>query len=118
MNQALGSVDIGTINDGAIVDLFEEEWKKVMDNIQDINTKPDAIREIVIKIRVKPDKLRRTATSMIHVEAKLPTVQDHESFIFFENKEGKMIAYPDDPHQGVLVGIGEIQPGKSEVAIH
>lgn len=118
MKQDLASVDIGTINDGAIVDLFEEEWKKVMENIQDINTKPDAVREIVIKIRVKPDKLRRTATSMIHVEAKLPTVQDHESFIFFESKEGKMIAYPDDPHQQVLPGIGEIELGKSTVEIH
>ena len=117
MNRQIGEVDLATINGGALIDLFQEQWKRVVANIADPNTKPDSIREVVIKIKVKPDKSRRNATSQIHVEAKLPTIQDHESFIFFEKEGDVLVAYPDDPRQQVLPGIEELQPGKKEITI-
>ncbi|MPL66020.1 hypothetical protein SDC9_11688 [bioreactor metagenome] len=117
MNRVIGEVDLATINGGALIDLFQEQWKRLVANIADINTKPDAVREISIKIKVKPDKSRRNATSQIHCEAKLPTVQDHESFIFFEKEGEVLVAYPDDPRQQVLPGIEELQPGTKNITI-
>lgn len=116
-NRQIEEVDLATINGGALLDLFREQWKKVVANIADVNTKPDSIREIVIKIKVKPDKSRRNATSQIHVEAKLPTIQDHESFIFFEREGEVLVAYPDDPRQQILPGIDGLTPAQKAIEI-
>jgi len=48
--------DIGM---GALAELFEEELAKVVQNIHDLRTKPDAVREINIKLKLKPDKNNR-----------------------------------------------------------
>lgn len=108
------SISIENINDGAVTELFEEEWLKVIRNIADLNTKPDAIREITIKVKIKPDKTRRTAVSTIMVESKLPPLKPHESFVFFEKTQDGLTAYPDDPRQPTLDGIEEGQQEGTE----
>lgn len=105
----LESISIENINDGAVSELFEEEWHKVIKNIADLNTKPDAVREITIKVKIKPDKTRRTAISTILVESKLPPLKPHESFVFFEKTQEGLTAYPDDPRQPTLEGIEQGQ---------
>lgn len=108
------AVALDNLNAGAIGELFDVEFQKLLDNIDDYNTKPDAPREIVIKVRVVPDKTRKVATSRVEVSAKLAKPQPHESFLFFERKEGKITAYPDDPNQGEL-GIENPAPGAARV---
>jgi hypothetical protein len=49
-------VTLETLNSGAVIDLFEAEWRKLLNNIQDPNTKPDAVRKVKIEIAVKPAK--------------------------------------------------------------
>jgi hypothetical protein len=91
-------VSLESLNQGAIQELFELEWRKVVENVADPNTKPTESREITIKVKVKPDKARRTAISTVQVTSKLPGAQPHESFIFFERGEaGTLKAFPDDP---------------------
>lgn len=108
------AVDLDNLNAGAIGELFAVEFQKLLDNIDDYNTKPDAPREIVIRVRVVPDKTRRVATSRVEVSAKLAKPQPHESFLFFEREAGKITAYPDDPNQGSL-GIEDPAPGAARV---
>jgi hypothetical protein len=114
INQTIREVDLENLNGGAIQELFDVEWKKIVDNIADLNTKPDAAREITIKVVIRPDKLRRTAVSKVAVTSKLPAMQPHESFVFFDRKDGDLVAYPDDPHQGKLEGI---EDGQEEQAV-
>ena len=52
-NQTIREVDLENLNGGAIQELFDVEWKKIVDNIADLNTKPDAAREITIKVGKK-----------------------------------------------------------------
>jgi len=47
-------VNIKNINSGAITELFNAELPKVLENIADDNTKPDASREIRLIIKIKP----------------------------------------------------------------
>lgn len=107
------ALSLENLNGGAAIELFELEFQRALDNIVDINTSPDAVRKVVIEVKIKPDKSRRTATSEVKVYSKLPTVKPHESFLFFERQGGEVVAYPDDPAQGSL-GLGEpLEDGKT-----
>ena len=100
-------IDLMTIQNGAVFDLFGEELKKVVANIADENTVANASRSITIKIDIKPDKTRRTGEVKIQTSSTLAKVKPTESFLFFDrNKEGELIALADEPGPE-LPGISE-----------
>lgn len=88
-------VDLTTINNGAAVELFDEHFKKVMANINDLTVESLAAREITIKVKVKPSKDRRTAQTVVQVSSKLPDIAEHESAILLGNN----CAYQADANQ-------------------
>ena len=92
-------VELQTIQNGVVIDLFEEELRKVLTNTEDENTAPNQERSITIKIAIKPDKTRRTGEVKVQVSSSLAKVKPAESFLFFDrdNKTGKLAAYVDDP---------------------
>ncbi len=91
-------VELHTIQNGAIIDLFDEELSKVLANIEDENTVPNAERSITIKITLKPDKTRRTGEVKAQVSSTLAKVKPAESFLFFDrNDDGEFTAYTDEP---------------------
>lgn len=82
---------------GAAMDMFDEELQKVLANINDENTKPDAVRSITIKLAIKPDKTRRTAETTLEVKSTLAAIKPSESFLFFDrDKNGNILAYEDE----------------------
>lgn len=95
-------VDLESLNGGAVSELFSEEWQRLMANIADVNTKPDMAREITIRVKVKPDKSRLAAETEVRVTSKLAGLKPHEGAVFFERKDGSIVAYPYDPGQGDL----------------
>lgn len=82
-------IELTNINNGAAVDLFAAEMKKVVDNIMDYNTKPDAVREITLKIKIKPNSEREAAVTTISATSKLANIMQHESMMFIANQGGK-----------------------------
>ncbi len=90
---------LDTFQHGAVVDLFDEELRKVLDNIADQNTKPNEERVIIIKFSIKPDKTRSTAETTLDVKSKLAGIKPQNSFLFFDHQErGEGIeAFEDDP---------------------
>jgi hypothetical protein len=88
-----------TLNSGAILDLFEDAWKKLINNIQDPNTKPDAVRKVKIEIAVKPAKDRRNASTSVSVTPTLAAVMPHEASIVIGFDDGEAKAYAFDPKQ-------------------
>jgi hypothetical protein len=95
-------VNLETLNSGAILDLFDVEWQKLLDNIQDPNTKPDVGRKITIEVSVKPAKDRRNASTSVSVTAKLAHTVPHEASIVIGTEDGKVQAYTFDPKQQSL----------------
>jgi hypothetical protein len=91
-------IELQTIQNGAVLDLFNEELKKVLGNIEDENTAADSGRSITIKVSIKPDKTRRTGEVKVQVSSSLAKIRASESFLFFDKDEGgKFSAYADDP---------------------
>jgi len=106
-------IELQTIQKGAILDLFNEEFQKIMLNIDDENTKADAERSITIKMSVKPDKLRRAGEVKVQVSSTFAKIKPAESFMFFDRDEsGLLTAYADEPGPE-LPGINEDSKVKS-----
>lgn len=100
-------IELQTIQNGAILELFDEEFKKVLANIEDENTAPNQERSLTIKIAIKPDKTRRTGEIKVQVSSSLAKIKPSESFLFFDKDEkGHFSAYADDPGPE-LPGIAE-----------
>jgi hypothetical protein len=95
-------VTLETLNSGAVIDLFGNEWNRMLENIQDENTRPDAVRRVKIEVIVKPDKDRNHATTKVAVTSKLEPNQPHESFIVLGGEHGRLQAYTTDPRQQEL----------------
>jgi len=85
-------VNLLTINGGAAAELFAEEFKKVMCNINDVSVESDAAREITIKFKIKPSKDRQSATTTVTCSSKVISTSEHESAIFLSPKGEAYVA--------------------------
>lgn len=81
-------VSLETMNGGAAVELFNDELQKVLDNIGDPNTKPDTVREITLKVKIKPNEKRRFADVSLQVTSKLAPVRETNT-VFWLGKDPK-----------------------------
>jgi hypothetical protein len=96
-------VDLHSLNNGAVADLFEEELRRVLENIADPNTKAEAAREITIKVKIKPNAERTSASTEVKSSSKLAPIKPHEHFMVFGNEGGRITAYTADPRQQELI---------------
>lgn len=95
-------VRLETINNGAAQELFEEEFKKVLTNINDISVEPDAVREIRLTFRFKPSKDRMAAVTTVEASTKLAQVLPHEASIFLSFNENKPKAFVNNIRQTTM----------------
>ena len=95
-------VSLSTINQGHVVDLFEEAMRKVMENIADENTPPTKERVITIKISVKPNEEREHAVTRVGVTTTLAPVKPSESIVLFSYDGSTARAYVSNPKQEEL----------------
>lgn len=93
-------VVLETIGAGTLPELFGHEWRKLLANTQDPNTDPEEVREITIKIKVKPSKNREEATTRLHISSKLASFRAVEQRVFVGEKNGHPVAVTFDPKQG------------------
>jgi hypothetical protein len=63
--------NINDLNQGIVQDLFAEKFEELLDNVADENTSPTTVREITIKLKVKPSEDRNYASTEIEVRNKL-----------------------------------------------
>jgi hypothetical protein len=103
-------VNLNTINSGAAIDLFNEEFGKVIDNIMDENTKADTVREIQISVKIKPNKDRSAASTQIQVKSKMAPLKPHEHFFHFANDGHKIKALTHDPGVQDIPGLLDGDP--------
>ena len=91
-------LELQNIQNGAVIEMFDEELRKVVANIEDENTVPNQERSVTIKIAIKPDKTRRTGEVKVSASSTLAKIKPSESFVFFDRDEaGRFAAYADDP---------------------
>jgi hypothetical protein len=93
-------INIGNINDGAIIDAFDIELRKALENIADLNTPATATRVVTISLSLKPHSDRVTIESEVRSGSKLATIEVHKSKCFLGKAEdGTLVAFASDPRQ-------------------
>lgn len=109
MTKQAAEVNISTIGNGVVAELFDHELSKVLANIKDPNTDPKKLRSITLKVTFQPLGDRTGMQTAIECSAKLasvPSVQAGTMFIL-KNKDGQLQAYSHDIRQEQLFDGGE-----------
>ena len=79
--------------DGALTERFNRELNRVLQNVFDPNTKPDAKREIAVKISVVPNEQRDAAIFSLAVTSKLaPAVNIAQTVFLDMDDDGRITA--------------------------
>lgn len=98
----VNQVTLSTINNGAALELFQEEFGKVLRNINDISVDADGTREIKLVFKIRPTEDRLSASIIIEATSKLQSVAKHAGSMFLSPKHNGIEAYCTNPHQQTL----------------
>lgn len=92
MNTAIDSLD--QLANGALNEKFSIEFQKVMANIWDLTTKPDAARKIALEIKLKPQKDRQIIAVEVNAKSTLAPSEPAIAMIFatLDHKNGEIRA--------------------------
>lgn len=97
------SINIGNINEGAAIDAFNLELRKVLENIADLSTVATATRTITLKVEFKPESDRCKVQTEFSTKTTLAPIEKHCSKIFVARTEnGHLVALDADPRQMAL----------------
>ena len=92
-------VSLETIGGGAAIEKFDDELQRVADNIIDPNTDPKAVREVTLKIKIKPDAEREWGSVTISATSKLAPMQPYPTQVILGKRGGKGVMVEYNPKQ-------------------
>lgn len=97
------TVNLDNIFDkGAVQERFLILLKSAIENIDDANTDPEAVRSITLEFILKPSKTRKVAVVGLKTKVKLAGMVPVIGEIFLSNAGNQVRAYPSDPRQDDL----------------
>lgn len=97
-----GGVTLDTIGNAALVELFDAELARVLDNIQDPNTDAKTKRTITVKVSFSPNENRDIADVNLTCGSKLAGIKTVATRLFVGRHRGKLIAVENNPQQSTL----------------
>jgi hypothetical protein len=92
-------VTLLTINGGVAAELFQRSMEKVLENIADPATSPTAVREITLRVRIKPNASRQGAEVRVRALENLPGVQENQSYMLISLADDGVRASVTNPTQ-------------------
>lgn len=98
----LTDVELDTICRGAAPEVFLHEFRKVLVNIQDLNTDPTEVRSITMKFKFKPLDSREEAQVRMEVTTKTAAVAPVGGHMFMGRADGQPRATTHDTTQESL----------------
>lgn len=110
-------VSLITLNQGAAVELFDTELRKLIANIADLQTEATVTRTIQLTVKVKPVESRKEAAVELSIVSKQAPQKHARSSVWFGKVEGVVVAVQTDPNQGRLFDkphTGNVQDFKKE----
>lgn len=108
----LEPVGLETIGGGAAVELFDRELRRVLADIDDPNTKPDATRTITLEIAIKPTENREAAGLSVKCRAKLAGTRPAGGMLHLAKHGDQLVALAKNPNQ--IDAFRAIEGGKAE----
>lgn len=115
MSNEVEEVKLSTLSCGVADELFNREFKKVLENISDINTDAKASRSITLKITIKPNDSRENGDVSVKASSTLCPAKEHKTPIYFSQLPGgQPIAYQSQKVQfgSIFENVQELQGGK------
>jgi hypothetical protein len=107
---------------GAIQERVDYEVSRVVDNILDMNTEPDAKRKITLTIELQPDENRQTIKLKATAKSTLaPTTAINNTLAITADGNGEMVIAeitPQVPGQISLEGKEQAAPKLLKMAAH
>jgi len=97
-------VTLDTLAEGAAIELVNQAFQKVWNNVADVNTVAKAKRSVTLVISVMPDVDRKKAEVDIDVKASLAPPRGADTTIWFGKKDGVVVAAEANPSQQALFG--------------
>jgi hypothetical protein len=94
-------INLVTLAGGAAVERFDRELSRVLNNIADVNTDAEQVREITLKIKFKPTAEREHGLIAVRVgaESKLAAAKAHGTGIYMVRTVSGFSAVNADPRQ-------------------
>lgn len=93
-------VNIGNINDGAMIEAFDIEFRKALENIADLNTPATSSRVVTLQLVLKPHSDRITIETEFKATSKLAAIETHKAKCFMgKSEDGSLVAFTSDPRQ-------------------
>lgn len=85
-------INLNSLSGGALAEKVNIELGKLASNVMDPNTKPDVVRTLTIKVKIKPDETRQIGASEINVTSTLAASKGiPTSFVFDFNEDGNAV---------------------------
>ena len=98
------TINIGNLCGGAIIDAFEGELLKCLNNIYDLGTEARANRTITLKVKMKPDDARIKIATEFTCESSLAQPFPATGVFFVGRDEnGTLYGLDRDPRQQSIV---------------
>jgi hypothetical protein len=90
------TLTLNNLAEGAAEELFQHELSRVLENILDPNTEPEAKRQITLKVTFAPkegkDGERETSDVSLEVSSKLAAIRGVGSGLYLGRRSGKAVA--------------------------
>ena len=102
METSMSEVSLATLGRGAAAEMFAEEFKRVLENIADVNTPAKAVREVSLTVRIYPREERDFADLEIQSSSKLAKFKGFESHIHIGPVGGEVKAFEEVAKQQQL----------------
>jgi len=71
-------ISIASLDGGAVIERADYQLQRAIEDIQDPNTAAETVREVVIKLRLKPSVDRTDAIVSIQTSAKLAAMKPRD----------------------------------------
>lgn len=90
-----------TLARGAAIERFDDEMQRVLDNIVDPNTR-GGVREVSLKVRIKPDDNRVTGNVEIICTSKTQPAQPCSTIFYIGRQGNRGVAFEHNPEQLIM----------------
>lgn len=106
-------VTLATLAKGGAAELWEHVLRKVLDNIADPNTDPQAVRELKLTVKITPNEDRTTLRTTVLVEGKMAAPKAAETTLYMGVESGgKRFAVEHNPVQQSLFDPAAVKTGR------
>lgn len=95
----LTELTLDTVARGASAEVFQHEFEKVLESIQDPNTDPEAVRKITLTFKFEPHKSREEAKVTLIPKVELAPMAPIEGHMFVGRRDGRTVAATHDTTQ-------------------